>query len=114
MTSPFLEVSQSQIGKTYTLRLYMAGIYEDARRILAQYCAKNGDCFAITPTDYVYSGGIESGFVVTLISYPRFPRSPDELGAVMNEVANLLMEELGQGSYTIEAPEGTKFISRRK
>ena len=68
----------------------------------------------MTPTEYVYKNGQESGVIIGIINYPRFPRSQDELWTVAVELTNLLMIELCQSSATIETPESTHWLSTRE
>ena len=97
---------------SYEFTLYMAGDYDHAKRLLQRY-ATRGECVSITRTDYVYKYGSESGFAVKLIHYPRFQRTQAQLQDVMIEIAQMLLEELGQGSFTITGPEQTLFYDRR-
>jgi len=93
----------------------MAGDYDDARRVCRKACSENGACYSITKMDYIYSGGEESGFVVNLINYPRFPRTYDSLLIEAKQLANRLSIDLCQGSYTITTTNGNEniFFSRR-
>lgn len=92
--------------------LYMAGDYNHAKQILQKYVEK-GECVSIIKTDYIYKYGAESGFAVKLINYPRFPRSHDQLQDVIIEIAYMLLEALGQGSFTITGPKHNLFYDRR-
>lgn len=58
---------------SYPVSIFMAGDYNAAREICRAYCDEVGYCVTVTPTSYVYTGGEESGFIVGLINYPRFP-----------------------------------------
>jgi hypothetical protein len=93
--------------------LYMAGSYDHAMHLLQSYVTR-GECVSVTATDYVYKYGMESGFAVKLINYPRFPRDPDTLLDAITNIADFLLEELGQGSYTITSPGTTYFYDRRE
>ena len=96
--------------ESYTARIWMAGDYDDARRTARQFCANEGACFAITRTDFIYTGGEESGVMVTLIHYPRFPSTPEALWAKANRLAVQLAAALFQKSYSVEAPDRTEWI----
>lgn len=97
---------------TITQRIWMAGNYANAEEICRQFCER-GMCVSISPANYIYTGGEESGFVVTLINYARFPKSLLDLKDVAFELAMLLMEGLHQQSFSIEGPEKTLFFSIR-
>lgn len=103
----------AKAAPTMTVRIWMAGNYADAERICRQYCAK-GMCVSIHPTNYIYTGGEESGFCITLINYARFPA--DSLLVLKDkafELAMLLMDGLYQQSFSIEDPNETLFFSKR-
>lgn len=118
MTNPFDVWQAAASAPTHGARLWMAGDYEQAKQAIRMFCSKEGACFAITPMDYIYSGGEESGFVVNLINYPRFETDPKNLVTKIERLAVTLMDHLNQSSYTIEqygsdAPQSV-FYSRRK
>ena len=97
---------------SYTVRIWMAGNYEKAEDICRLFCVR-GMCVSITRMNYIYTGGEECGFCATLINYPRFPKSPDEIMNTALELAELLKTNLYQQSFTIESPERTLFFSDR-
>lgn len=99
---------------TYTVDICMAGDIECAKVVCREFCFAVGLCVTVTPTTYVYTGGAEEGFKVGLINYPRFPSEPERIVNVAMRLGALLMERLFQTSYTIVAPEGTVWYSRRK
>jgi len=70
-------------------------------------------CVSISPANYIYTGGEEAGFVVTLINYARFPKDPVSLKDLAFSLAMDLMNGLHQQSFSIERPEETLFFSKR-
>lgn len=98
---------------TITYRIWIAGDYADAVRTVREFC-QEGACFAVQPTDYIYTGGMESGVCVTLINYPRFPSNPGELFGKAKRLADLLQERLFQDSFTIEGPDNTVWFTTRE
>lgn len=98
---------------SHTVRIWIAGDYQDALRCVRAFCANEGACFAIQPTEYVYTGGQESGVCVTLINYPRFPATPDDLNDKARRLAADLCVALFQQSYSIECPSTTEWVSHR-
>lgn len=98
--------------ESYTCKIWIAGDYADACRIVRQFC-EAGACFAVQPADYVYTMGQESGVCVTRINYPRFPATPKDILDQCKELAQALIAGLHQGSYTIETPYEMHFFSRR-
>lgn len=95
--------------ESYTVKIWMAGDYDDARRVVRQFCANEGACFALSRADFVYSGGEEAGFSATLIHYPRFPSEPVALWNKAERLAAILANDLCQKSYSIEAPDKTEW-----
>jgi len=98
--------------ESYWARIYIAGPIKEAEQILRRECFK-GLCVNLLPNKYIYRGGEEAGYVVELINYPRFPTTPSDLFDKAKDIANVLMEETYQGSFTIVCPDKTIFISRR-
>ncbi len=108
-----LEKCEQQECDTLNVKIFMAGNYELARQICNNFCFNFGCCVTISPTQYIYSGGEEAGFVVGLINYPRFPRTYIELYNKALELALGLRESLNQDSFTIQGTNGTTFYSWR-
>lgn len=98
---------------SYPVSIFMAGDVSDAENICRAYCDESGFCVTVTPTNYIFTRGEEDGFIVGLINYPRFPRSPDVIWKRAEELAAMLRDNLGQDSYTIQAPDKSVWISFR-
>lgn len=98
---------------SYPVSIFMAGDTQDAETICRAYCDESGFCVTVAYANYVFTGGEEDGFVVGLINYPRFPRAPEQIWARAEELAAMLCANLGQQSYTIQAPDKTVWISFR-
>lgn len=115
MSDLFRAVPQQQAAPSATVRVWMAGDYDAARVFTRRWCSERGACWALSPVDYIYTGGEERGLVATLIHYPRFPRSEPEttLMAEAREFGEALMVDLGQQSFSIEGPRETVWITRR-
>jgi hypothetical protein len=99
-------------AESYTVRIWIAGDYDDARRAIKEFCAV-GACFAVQEAEYIYTGGAESGVCVTRINYPRFPISRHAILNQCKQLADLLMERLHQDSYSIDAPDVTIWKTKR-
>jgi hypothetical protein len=101
-------------AKTHVIKIYIAGDKQTARQFLQKY-VMDGACVSISDEEYIYTMGNETGIVVNLINYPRFPKEPYELLNQAHELAEQLIEELHQGSCTIVDYNGeSHFISRRE
>ena len=100
-------------SKTHVIKIYIAGDKTHARKVLQEYVME-GACVSISDEEYIYTMGNETGIVVNLINYPRFPKEPWELLNQALELGELLIEELFQGSCTVVDYSGNShFISRR-
>lgn len=93
--------------------IFMAGDIAKATEICRAYCDETGFCVTVTPTTYVYTDGQESGFVIGLINYPRFPSEPRSIEHRAREIAERLRVGLGQESYSIQTPQQTLWRSWR-
>lgn len=98
---------------TYWIKLYLSGPIEAAKQVLRAECLREGLCVTIEPTTYIYTGGEESGYVVGLLNYPRFPKTPGEIAERAGIIAKRLLAETFQGSYLIVTPEETEWVSIR-
>lgn len=99
---------------SYPISIYMAGDYSKAVAICQRYCDAQGLCVTVEPCVYVYTGGQEDGVRVGLINYPRFPKTPDELDAIAQDLAWWLRLGLDQESFTIETPRAAHWHSWRE
>lgn len=102
---------------TYTVRLYMAGDVQEAKRVLRRECyppAGGGNlCVTVEPTTYIFAGGEEAGFVVGFVNYPRFPVEPDELWDRAKGIASRLIPELCQWSALLVATDRSEWLNCR-
>jgi hypothetical protein len=83
-----------------------------ARHLCRAFCMA-GLCVTVTPTEFIYTGGAESGVAVGLINYPRFPAEPAEIFAKAEALALHLIDGLHQHSASIVASDKTAWLSRR-
>ena len=101
-------------AKTHVIKIYIAGDRNLARQVLQKYVMK-GACVSISEEEYIYTMGNESGIVVNIINYPRFPKEESELLNEAYLLAQTLIEDMHQGSCTVVDYNGQSyFISRRK
>jgi hypothetical protein len=98
---------------SYPVSIFIAGEAYEAVSACLAYC-EVGLCVTVTETRYVYTGDEEFGVIVGLINYPRFPKTPDEIWAHAEALAETLRLYLGQESYTIQAPDKTVWYSWRE
>lgn len=94
---------------SYYVNIWIAGDYADAVRACREFCASTPLCVTVTPTEYVYVGGSQSGVLVRLINYPRFPSERADLYAIALALAEHLRGQLFQESWCVEAPDRTEW-----
>lgn len=100
--------------KTRVIKIYIAGDKTLARQVLQEYVMQ-GACVSISDEEYIYKMGTETGLVINLINYPRFPKESWLLLSQALTLGELLIEKLYQGSCTVVDYDGDSyFISRRK
>lgn len=100
-------------GKTYTIKLYVAGPIEQAKQVIRRKSYPKGLCVTVEPTTYIYAGGEEAVYVVGLLAYPRYPESDESLYEKGVSLLTDLIEETYQWSGLIVTPEFTRHFSRR-
>ena len=101
--------------KTYWVKIYIAGPIWLIEQVCREYVLKGG-CVTITPTNYIYTMGEESGAEISLINYPRYPKDNPQEDLLLEaiELGGLICERCAQGSFTVMTPHDTHFFSRRK
>lgn len=99
---------------TWTAQIWVAGDIIQARQKLRELCFPKGLCATITPTEYMYAGGEELGFVIGMIQYPPFMESELSLLRKAERVGKALAENAMQWSFTIVTPTATFYYSRRR
>ena len=80
---------------------------DEVREICQKYVDNVGWCFTLTPTEFVYKGGSESGVAIGLINYPRFPSTKEKIEAIAVEIGRILRREFNQYRVSIVFPEKT-------
>ena len=76
------------IGDSYFANIHMAGDISHCGQVISKYVRK-GACVHVIPLEYIYTGGRENGFMIGLISYPKFPKSNEEILIEATEIAEL-------------------------
>lgn len=97
---------------TIWARIYIAGPKHKAEDICRKW-VEQGACINIYETNYIYKYGEQTGVVVELINYPRFPKTPDQLLEQATELGFLLLEGMSQGSFTVQTDKETTYYDRR-
>jgi hypothetical protein len=102
-----------KVAPTFIANIYVAGDLAAARQICQEFCLQ-GLCVTIQEIEFVYTGGRETGVIVGLINYPRFPSEPDVITRTALDLAQKLVTGLHQGSASVVTSTDTIFISRRE
>jgi hypothetical protein len=97
---------------THTVTIYVAGDIASAKQAIRKHCYNYGACFTVTPTDFIYTGGEESGIAIGLVNYPRFPVTLDELKETAHRLVLALLPVLNQKSALIVAPDQTTWVTQ--
>lgn len=98
--------------KTFVCEIYIAGEMSDIERICAEFCM-SGLCVSIEPVKFVYTGGRETGAVVRLVNYPRFPATPASIRTTARLLADKLIEGCCQWSALLIDSENTEWRTNR-
>jgi hypothetical protein len=86
-------------------------VIEDAATICRKYVDVAGLCVSITPTEFAYTNGSETGVAIGLINYPRFPSSDDDVRRHATNLALRLMDGLKQNRISIVMADKTFMLS---
>lgn len=99
---------------SWWVRIYIAGPAEVLKQVCREHCFNKGDCVNVMETDYIYTGGQESGVIVEWINYGRFPRNEKQMLDIATHLAQKLMVAGCQNSYSIVTPDDSFYCSRKR
>jgi len=99
--------------KTYEVKIFIAGEYNMLKEECQKFCDEVGLCVTVTPTNYVYTNGEETGAIIGLINYARFPKHPQEIFEISERLALKLRIAAAQTSFTIQDDKTSSFYSWR-
>lgn len=98
---------------TYWARIYLAGPIEVAKQIIREECFPGGLCVTIEPTTFIFKQGEETGYVIGLLNYPRFPESAESISDRAERLMRRLLDGTFQGSACYMTPTFTRWVSKR-
>lgn len=98
-----------KIVPPFSINIYICGDIHTIRETCRQLC-EIGACVTVTPTEYVFTGGAESGAIVGIIAYARFPKTPEELTAQALLFAEELMDACHQRSCSVVTPNESRYL----
>lgn len=108
----FTDTVTTLSSSTHYATIFIAGELSVIKDECRKFCMENNLCVSVQETDYIYTGGSETGASITLINYPRFPVEREKLYNVADALANSLMIRCYQKSCTIKTDTDTLFLSR--
>lgn len=105
---------KTEVAPTFAVRLYLSGPIEVAKQIVRADVLEAGLCVTIEPTLFIYTGGEESGYVVGLLNYPRFPTTTEALTERARSLMQKLLDGTHQHSALMVTPDGSVWITKRE
>lgn len=102
---------KTKTAPTFTVRIFMSGPIDIAKQVLREECMQ-GLCVTIDPAHFIYTGGEESGYVIGLLNYPRFPTTLDALMEKAVCITETLIERTFQRSGLVVGPTETTWVYR--
>ena len=105
---------------TFWARIYIAGDLATIEQACREECYEGvrdlarGLCVTVEPLTFIYTGGEESGAVVGLIQYPRFPVPVEQIEQRAMALAATLTRRCCQKSALVMTPMKTTWISNGK
>lgn len=99
---------------SYWCKIYIAGDYQQIVSLCRKFCFDFPFCVSIKKSVYVYQGGVEEGVEIDIIHYAKFPRTNKELLDITTSLANKILEDQAQWSYSILTPDKSIWFSRRE
>lgn len=99
---------------TIQIRIYLSGPLSVIEQTCRRECLDEGLCVTVEPTRFIYTGGEETGAVVGLVNYPRFPTTMNDLKTRAKRLASRLLEDTAQHSILVISPDVTEWITKRE
>jgi len=86
--------------------------YDEAERILQNYCDNNPLCVTLKQIEYIYKDGNEMGFEIGLINYPRFPDTKENITQKALEIGMIFLEKFNQYKISVVSTDKTYMIEK--
>lgn len=99
---------------TFWARIYIAGSLETIKQGLRDECMRDPLCVTVEPVAFIYMGGEETGAVIQLINYPRFPSEPEKIFERAESIAFNLLDRACQNTALLMTPGKTVWIARKR
>lgn len=104
-----MNLTEKQVDSFYA-KIYIAGDLQTIKQVCRKYCMEVGLCVTVEPVDFIYTGGEESGVVIGLINYARFPSTEGEVYSKAKTLGGILVEECYQKSFSIVTTSKTVYF----
>ena len=98
---------------SYHISIYCTGEKVALYAAIQSVCDSIGLCVSIFPCDYLFTGGMESGYEIRLINYPRFPSTKEAIKAKAMQVVEAIFTVNPKGSLTMVDPWDSVYMSER-
>ena len=95
-----------------TIKIYIAGSRQNIEDCCKAFCNEIGFCVTVTETNFIYTGGSETGFEIGIINYARFPSNYDGLITNAEVLAKRLIEDSFQSSCSIVSSRESIYITK--
>tara|TARA_R110002051_G_scaffold30008_2_gene69538 strand:+ start:17112 stop:17435 length:324 start_codon:yes stop_codon:yes gene_type:complete len=102
----------THVSPSVPIKIYIAGDMASAKNYIRKFCMERGACFTLSPTDFIYTGGAESGMCIGLENYPRFPKLGEDLVEIARDLAEGLLDALYQKTAMVVSPDDTFWFER--
>lgn len=109
---PYSDSTVTVSADTFEARIYIAGDVATIKQVCRQQCMEVGLCVTVLETQFIYTAGEESGAIVGLINYARFPSSREEINKNAEELAHRLMVACCQRSFSIITTDKSTYYQR--
>lgn len=86
--------------------------FKELEEVLQPIC-NEGLCVCVIPCSYIYKNGRETGAIIRLINYPRFPSNLGSIKEKAIEIAKELKNCFKQYRISIQAPDLTYMIENK-
>lgn len=99
---------------TFWAEIYIAGPRDVIEQTCRECCYHEPLCVTIEDVKFIYKGGEETGVVIGLVNYPRFPSTPEEIERTAIDLGGQIMLETCQESYLVVTPIASTWFTRRE
>jgi hypothetical protein len=107
------EVYEIKKESTWEGKLYIVGDYSTVLNCCRRATFPKGLCVTIKPCEYVYAGGMEAGFEIGFIQYPKYKEDTSSILQKCIKLGKDICEQNFQWSFTIVSSHETFYYSRR-